>query len=379
MAGAVQLPRNATQAALALSLMLLMVGIGARFSTQVQGPASPGAALPGQLASARPAHNVEDFERIKSLGKQIENMKQDLIDSQTRLAARLNANSNPSPDIAGEVHRAVMQAIKNVNLDSKSSHEERAPARREARHEPAAERGAPLTGCAATTVPLGLAARLEDEVMKKSKEDTQYGAGIKNKPATGTLVDSAKYWETRYAMGGNSGAGSYNKIGVFKAEVVNNFVKDNDVKVVMEFGFGDGQQLTRAKYPYYIGLDVSKTIFEKTSERFKDDRAKEFRLYDGHTVDGLESDLTLSFDVIYHLVEDQVYYDYMEALFAMSTKYVIVYSSNIDGWHGAAHVLHRNNSKYIAQTFPDWKFQGSLRNRYPEKTAQDFFFYSKCS
>ena len=29
-------------------------------------------------------------------------------------------------------------------------------------------------------------------VMKKSKEDTQYGAGIKNKPATGTLVDSAK-------------------------------------------------------------------------------------------------------------------------------------------------------------------------------------------
>jgi len=33
----------------------------------------------------------------------------------------------------------------------------------------------------------------------------------------------------------------------------------------------------------------------------------------------------------------------------------------------------------IAKTFPDWKFQGSLRNRYPEKTAQDFFFYSKCS
>lgn len=30
------------------------------------------------------------------------------------------------------------------------------------------------------------------------------------------LVDSAKYWEERYAMGGNSGAGSYNQIGVFK-------------------------------------------------------------------------------------------------------------------------------------------------------------------
>ena len=50
------------------------------------------------------------------------------------------------------------------------------------------------------------------------------------------------------AMGGNSGAGSYNQIGVFKAEIVNNFVKANGVRTVVEFGFGDGQQLTRAEY-----------------------------------------------------------------------------------------------------------------------------------
>jgi len=42
-----------------------------------------------------------------------------LIDSQTRLAARLNAKS-PSLDIA-EVQRAVMQAMKNANLDSSES------------------------------------------------------------------------------------------------------------------------------------------------------------------------------------------------------------------------------------------------------------------
>lgn len=87
-------------------------------------------------------------------------------------------------------------------------------------------------------------------------------------------------------MGGNSGAGSYNQIGVFKAEIVNNFVKDNGVNTVIEFGFGDGQQLTRAKYPHYIGVDVSKTIYEKTKKRFADDPSKEFRLYDGDIVPG---------------------------------------------------------------------------------------------
>eukprot|EP00041_Stephanoeca_diplocostata_P011597 m.191838 g.191838 ORF g.191838 m.191838 type:complete len:88 (-) comp18601_c0_seq7:35-298(-) len=66
-----------------------------------------------------------------------------------------------------------------------------------------------------------------------------------------------------------------------QAQIMNGFVKDNDVKVVIEFGFGDGQQLTRAEYPRYIGVDVSKTILKKTSERFASDPTKEFRLYDG--------------------------------------------------------------------------------------------------
>jgi hypothetical protein len=55
-------------------------------------------------------------------------------------------------------------------------------------------------------------------------------------------------------MGGNSGAGSYNQIGVFKAEIVNSFVKANGVRTVVEFGFGDGQQLTRAEYVVFMRL-----------------------------------------------------------------------------------------------------------------------------
>jgi hypothetical protein len=53
-------------------------------------------------------------------------------------------------------------------------------------------------------------------VIDKSKQDPQYGMGIQEQARPSNLVDSKEYWEQRYAMGGNSGAGSYNKIATFK-------------------------------------------------------------------------------------------------------------------------------------------------------------------
>src|SRR5215207_6091130 len=54
---------------------------------------------------------------------------------------------------------------------------------------------------------------------------------------------SEDYWITRYATGGNSGAGSYNKLAEYKAEVLNDFVKRHNVESVIEYGCGDGNQL----------------------------------------------------------------------------------------------------------------------------------------
>jgi hypothetical protein len=59
---------------------------------------------------------------------------------------------------------------------------------------------------------------------------------------------SAEYWKERYAAGGSSGAGSYNKLAEFKAEVINDFVVRNQVQTVIEYGCGDGNQLERGVY-----------------------------------------------------------------------------------------------------------------------------------
>ncbi|WP_048031256.1 MULTISPECIES: hypothetical protein [Brevibacillus] len=47
-------------------------------------------------------------------------------------------------------------------------------------------------------------------------------------------------WEDNYASGGNSGLGSYGVLALFKAEVINEYIKEQQVKSVIEFGCGDG-------------------------------------------------------------------------------------------------------------------------------------------
>jgi SAM-dependent methyltransferase len=73
---------------------------------------------------------------------------------------------------------------------------------------------------------------------------------------------SKKYWDNRYCQGGHSGAGSYGQLAEFKADVLNKFVLENDIQSVIEFGCGDGNQLSLAKYPHYIGIDVSPKAIE---------------------------------------------------------------------------------------------------------------------
>lgn len=126
--------------------------------------------------------------------------------------------------------------------------------------------------------------------------------------------DSRDYWEKRYQSGGNSGEGSYRELSKFKAEIINDFVEENDIERILEFGCGDGNQLRQFDVKNYIGLDVSPTVIEKNIDQFKEDSNKSFFLYESHCFsdnhDIFSSRLVISLDVLFHLVEDNVYYSY---------------------------------------------------------------------
>jgi len=200
---------------------------------------------------------------------------------------------------------------------------------------------------------------------------------------------SKEFWETRYSLGGNSGKGSYGKFAQFKANILNEFVQAKAILSIIEFGCGDGNQLSLSKYPKYIGLDVSPTAISLCREKFDQDRSKSFFLYspscfvDHQNV--FMADLGLSLDVIYHLVEDAVYHAYMDHLFSASKKFVIIYSSDVDQAGGvhARHVRHRKFSARVQECFPDWKLLEQIKNPYPGKgdfgqgSFADFFIFEK--
>lgn len=203
----------------------------------------------------------------------------------------------------------------------------------------------------------------------------------KKKRGNAEFAGSGTYWESRYQSGGNSGRGSYGELAQYKADYLNSFVQENRVESVIEFGCGDGNQLLLAKYPNYIGFDVSETAVSVCREKFAADPAKAFRLVEDYQGD--KADLTLSLDVIYHLVEDHVFEEYMKLLFESATRFVIIYSSNCDERQPAPHVRHRLFSDKIDKDYRDWRLVQHVKNPHPLVPGEDrgsfadFFAYSK--
>lgn len=200
------------------------------------------------------------------------------------------------------------------------------------------------------------------------------------------MFNSKLYWEARYKNGGNSGAGSYNKLALFKAEIINEFIKNNNIKSVIDYGVGDGNQL---KLLYtnidYIGLDISPTVINKCKHLFMNDIKKKFYVVDDHICSTIKSNLVLSCDVLYHLIEDSVYTNYIHNLLTMSDKYVIIYAKDNDINH-CQHVKFRKFTEYIKENYDMWKLIQHIPNIYPQlimgkdndnTSPSDFYIYEK--
>lgn len=193
---------------------------------------------------------------------------------------------------------------------------------------------------------------------------------------------SEQYWKERYKKGYNSGIGSYGKFAEFKASVINDFVKQHNIKTVIEFGCGDGNQLSLSAYNIYYGYDVSESAIMKCKDMFISDTTKTFELM--HNYRGEKGDLALSLDVIYHLIEDDTFENYMRILFGASNHYVIIYSSNLDDDTSLfqSHVKHRKFTEWVKINYPQWELISHIPNKFPYEgdytkgSFADFYIYS---
>ncbi len=164
------------------------------------------------------------------------------------------------------------------------------------------------------------------------------------------MIDVIEYWESRYRdTWRGSGAGSRGAAAEQKAGYVNDLVKLYGIESIIDWGCGDGVVAALIDVPRYIGLEVSESALELCRQR-ADGPGREWHLFDGYADPGLKADLALSLDVIFHLVEEDLYQRHLELVFG-SASIVCVMSSNRDE-AGREHVLHR---VFTADIPPGWR------------------------
>jgi hypothetical protein len=165
-----------------------------------------------------------------------------------------------------------------------------------------------------------------------------------------------EYWDNRYVNGGSSGQGSYSVSAELKGNYINNVIKKYDIKKINDFGHGDGNQLTYINgYEDYTGYDVSQFVRKICRDKFKTDEKIHFIDY---MFMFTESDMNFSFDVLYHIIDENEYYEYVDKLFT-NTKFVLIYSTNenmdyIDN-KVSQHILHRKFTDYVSEKHSQFK------------------------
>lgn len=197
---------------------------------------------------------------------------------------------------------------------------------------------------------------------------------------------SAGYWENRYAESGNSGDGSYGRLAEFKARTINRIIAGKNIRSAIEFGCGDGNNLALYQINDYTGIDVSKTAVEMCARKFKE-RPCQFKTLEQYLAGPHRlHDIALSIDVIFHLVEDDIYQQYMERLFDAASRHVLIYSSCVN-FHQTRHVRHRNFIHWVAANRPQWTLEAVFPNEFPAPdllanvpgtSFADFYLYARC-
>lgn len=190
-----------------------------------------------------------------------------------------------------------------------------------------------------------------------------------------TFTNSRAYWNQRYITGGASTKWEvYGETAKFKADTVNTLVALYEIKSVIEFGCGDGRQLALAKYPSYLGVDVSEAAVNLCRAAFAGDKSKRFLCLS--ELQPTAAELALSQDVIYHAVEDRAYRDHLGQLFESATRFVVIYSNDTDTnpIDTPPHIRNRKFTQDVAERFQNWKLLKQIPHPNPRK-SRAFFIY----
>ncbi|MDP8246275.1 MAG: class I SAM-dependent methyltransferase [Candidatus Hinthialibacter antarcticus] len=148
------------------------------------------------------------------------------------------------------------------------------------------------------------------------------------------------WWDSRYATGGNSGAGSYGANYMFKRDYINAVVRRFEVKSVIDLGCGDGYQIKEIDVEAYQGVDISASVVNRCRKLYENQPAFSFNVYD--EIEMERYDLAMSLDVLYHVVEPDQYGLYLNRLVSHSGL-ILIYANATPRSDNTAHMLFRDH------------------------------------
>ncbi|MHA7581162.1 hypothetical protein ACX12E_12220 [Paenibacillus vandeheii] len=141
--------------------------------------------------------------------------------------------------------------------------------------------------------------------------------------------DYKGYWERTYSSGKTSGRSSYGVLADFKAEGINGLIEREGISSVIEFGYGDGNQLQYMNYKTYLGVDVAGSSIQLCASKFTSDSSKSFMLYmPGLWINRgfLQADLTICLDVLYHITDETDFRNTLYDILHASSEWVVLYT-----------------------------------------------------
>lgn len=186
------------------------------------------------------------------------------------------------------------------------------------------------------------------------------------------MKGSIDFWKNRYLIGGNSGLGSRNDLLYFKTNFLNNFIKEKNIKSVLDFGCGDLYVANLLEVDNYTGID----IFDFNRESHLNLVTCEFDKYVGAKVDAV-----FCLDVLYHILKDEQ--DYMirslDNMMEHANRFLVVYAqdSRIEKLD-FEYKGHLYNSKWIQHIQKQDNFELIFEQEEPKVgSSAKFFVYEK--
>jgi trans-aconitate methyltransferase len=183
--------------------------------------------------------------------------------------------------------------------------------------------------------------------------------------------------------GRGSGDGSRGHLAEYKSMFLRDFVEAHNINYYLEYGCGDSYNLaiTSEYCPdlQIVGLDVAPKAIEMCKQKLPQ---HEFYLVEEFDkTPPAKNSLVTSLDILYHLVEDEVYNDYMKRLVEFNAEYIIIYSPDFNNDKYAEHVRAR---KFTDNKRLQEKYKLILHHpndystrHYADGSFSDFFVFIK--